>query len=111
MKIDCHQPLWRAVACVWGTYQLHGHLAPLGIADTSWGWTAAVVAVPKQVKDQWVVRVPFINEDQGCVIPDGEVQGTGSVGVTSPRSQNLVQDRLHQLIQVLQQVLDFGVPK
>lgn len=99
------------MACAWGTYQPHGHLAPLGLAGTSWDWTAAIVAVPKQVEDHCVVRVPFVNKDQGCVVPDGKVQGPGGVGVTGLRSQNLVQDSLHQFIQVLQQVLDLGVPK
>lgn len=58
-----------------------------------------------------MVRVPLINKDQGCVVPDGKVQGSGGVGVTGLWSQNLVQDCFHQLIQVLQQVLDLGVPK
>lgn len=58
-----------------------------------------------------MVRVPLINKDQGRVVPDGKVQGTGGVGVAGLRSQNLVQDSLHQLVQVLQQVLDLGVPK
>lgn len=59
-----------------------------------------------------MVRAPLINKDQGCVIPDGKVQGIiGGVAVVGPRSQNLVQDSLHQLIQILQQVLDLGVPK
>lgn len=101
----------RVLACAWGTYQPHGHFAPLGITGASWGWVAAVVAVPKQVEDHWMVRVPLINKDQGCVVPDGKVQGTGGVGVAGLRSQNLVQDSLHQLVQVLQQVLDLGVPK
>lgn len=82
-------------ACAWGTYQPHGHFASLGIAGASWSWIAAVVAVPKQVKNHWVVRVPLINKDQGCVIPDGKVQGTGGVAVAGLRSQNLFQDRLH----------------
>lgn len=84
----------------------------MGIASTSWGWVAVVVVVPKQVEDHWVVRVPLINKDQGCVVPDGKVQGSGGgVDVAGLRSQNLVQDRFHQLIQVLQQMLDLGVPK
>lgn len=94
-----------------GAYQLHGHLAPLGIAGASWGWAAAVVAFLKQVEDHRVVRVPFINKDQRCVVPDGKVQGTGGVGVARLWSHDLVQDGLHQFIQVLQQVLDLGVPE
>lgn len=45
------------------------------------------------------------------MVPDGKVQGVGGVAVAGLRSQNLVQDSLHQLVQVLQQVLDLGVPK
>lgn len=58
-----------------------------------------------------MVRVPLINKDQGCVVPDGKVQGTGGIAVAELGSQNLFQDSFHQLIQVLEQVLDLGVPK
>jgi hypothetical protein len=42
-----------------------------------------------------VVRVPLINKDQGCVVPDGKVQGPGGVAVAGLWSQNLFQDCLH----------------
>lgn len=54
--------------------------------------------------------VLLIDKDQGHVVPDGEVQGPGGVDMAELRTQDPRQDCLHQFIQVLQQMLDFGVP-
>ena len=54
--------------------------------------------------------VLLIDKDQGHVVPDGEVQGPGGVDMAELRAQDPLQDCLHQFIQVLQQMLDFGVP-
>lgn len=39
------------------------------------------MVVPKEVKDNWVVGVLLIDKDQRRVAPDGEVQGTGGIGM------------------------------
>lgn len=39
------------------------------------------MVISKEIEDHGVVGVPFINKDQGCVVPDGGVQGPGGIGM------------------------------
>lgn len=68
------------------------------------------MVVCKEVEDHRVVGVPLINKDQGRMVPEGEVQGPGGVGTRWLGSHDPLQDSFHQLIQVLQQMPDLGIP-
>lgn len=57
-----------------------------------------------------MVGVLLVDKDQGRVVPDGQVQGPGVIDLAELGTQDPPQDCLHQFVQVLQQMLDFGVP-